>query len=197
MSAFERYAVQLLIDQANAAGVDVPDTINKIASSLANADHCGSYPARTWAEQHPDEADWPVGCCIGNDLGGPDRCTCWVPVFALEQQPPRPPREPADIERQPRMCGDCAFRKGSPERADQFMEDALFDLAASGQPFWCHQDMRRPLYWRHPDGRRVEGSTADWQPPFVAGVPYRADGRPGLLCAGWLARAERAHRAPP
>lgn len=196
MSTFEQYAVQRLIDKAAAAGVDVPDTITEIASSLATAGHCGSYPASAWAEQNPGD-DYPVGCCIGNDMYGPERCTCWKPVFELEQQPPQPPQRPEDIETQPRMCGDCAFRKDSPERAEGFLEDALYAMAGAGQPFYCHEGMRRPAYWLHPDGRRVGGSTADWQPPIVAGLPYRADGRPGLLCAGWMGRAARASAVPP
>ncbi|MET7395592.1 hypothetical protein ABZS66_19090 [Dactylosporangium sp. NPDC005572] len=196
MSTFELRAVQRIVDQARAAGVTVPDEVTTIANQLADAGHT-SYPARTWAEQHPDEADWPVGCCIGNDLGGPDRCTCWTPVFELEQQPPQPPERAEDITVRGSMCGDCAFRKGSPERAEGFLEEALFELAALGQAFYCHDGMRRPAYWQHPDGRRIEGSTADWQPPIVSGIPFRADGRPGMLCAGWMARAIRADARQP
>jgi hypothetical protein len=115
-----------------------------------------------------------------------------VPVFDVEQQRPRPPAGPEELAVQRALCGDCAFRKGSPERADEWTESALFDLAASSVPFWCHQGMRRPVRWEHPDGRTVAGSTDDWQPPMVAGIPYQADGTPGLLCAGWAARAARA-----
>lgn len=93
------------------------------------------------------------------------------------------------------MCGDCAFRKDSPERREAFLEEALMELPTTGQPFYCHEDMRRPVRWEHPDGRTVEGSTADWQPPIIGGLPYRLDGRPGLLCAGWAARADAVDRA--
>lgn len=51
--------------------------------------------------------------------------------------------------------------------------------------------MRRPVRWEHPDGRTIDGSPDDWQPAIINGLPYRADGRPGLLCAGWAARAAR------
>lgn len=191
MSDFERLAVQRLIDKATAAGLYIPDTITAIASSLAHTEHCGSYPAGAWADANPGD-DYPVGCCIGNDMYGPDRCTCWTAVYEIDQHEPRPPQRAEDIEVQTRMCGDCAFRKGSPERAEGFLEEALHSMAEAGQPFYCHDGMRRPAHWLHPDGRRVEGSTADWRPPIIAGLPYRADGRPGLLCAGWMARASRA-----
>jgi hypothetical protein len=39
-----------------------------------------------------------------------------------------------DLLVQPRMCGDCAFRKDSPERSTPFEEEALFALARSGLP---------------------------------------------------------------
>lgn len=42
---------------------------------------------------------------------------------------------------------------------------------------------------RYPAGIRIPAaSTGDYQPPIVEGIPYRADGQPGLLCAGWVAR---------
>jgi hypothetical protein len=194
MSDFERRAVQRIVDQAAAAGVQVPAEVIDV---LARLDHTTSHAARAWADQHRDEADWPVGCCIGNDMYGPERCTCWTPVFELEQQLPRPPERAEDLTVRTRMCDDCAFRKGSQERAADFLEEELFGLAEARKPFYCHDGMRRPAYWLHPDGRRIEGSTADWQPPIVAGIPYRADGRPGMLCAGWAARAARADPVPP
>jgi hypothetical protein len=192
VSSFERLAVQRIIDEATAAGIAVPDAVTEVAEHLAHAMDHSSYAARTWAEQHPREKDWPVGCCIGNDVGGPDRCTCWVPVYDAEQAEPQPITCAEDITVRHTLCGDCAFRKGSPERAETFLEETLFSLAEQRKPFYCHDGMRRPAYWQHPDGRTVEGSTADWQPPMLRGVPYRLDGRPGMLCAGWAARAARA-----
>jgi hypothetical protein len=124
-------------------------------------------------------------------------CYCWRPVFDVEQADPIPPASPDDIGVQARMCGDCAFRKGSPERAYEFEEEALFSLADEGTPFYCHDGMRRPVRWEHPDGRSIPGDPADWQPPMVCGLPYRTDGRPGLLCAGWAARAARSDEMRP
>lgn len=186
-SDFERRAIQRLVDQATDLGVDVPDEI----SSLLDG-HCrGNNGARLWARAHPDD-EGGTGCCWGESLDGPEGCNCWVPIYNAEQAAPVPPASPDDIQVQKRMCGDCAFRKGSPERDSAWKEEALLSLAEEGTPFYCHEDMRRPIRWEHPDGRVVEGSTDDWQPPIVRGLPYRLDGRPGLLCAGWAARASRA-----
>lgn len=185
MSAFERYAAGRLVDQARAVGVEVP------AELLATLDgHDPSWPARWWAEHH--RADEPIPCCDGSAVYGAQRCTCWQPVYEVEQAEPRPPKGPEDLRGRRRMCGDCAFRKDSPERSYAWGEEALFELADKGEPFWCHEGMRRPTYWRHPDGRTVPGSPHDWQPAQLGQIPYQADGSPGLLCAGWLARAARA-----
>lgn len=115
----------------------------------------------------------------------PVRRTCWTPVYDLRQRRPRTDIEPV---RRAKSCTDCAYRKGSPERErDEDLE---------GLPgFWCHQGLRRPKAWRHPDGRirLVDLSTSpDYQPPIVAHVPYRADGRPADRCAGWYATVGRA-----
>jgi hypothetical protein len=184
VSGFERYAIQRLIDQIREVGGDVPP---EVTSTLAA--HVGSYPARTWAAEHPDEDRAP--CCYAS-WNDPDRCSCWRPVYDVEQTEPRPPERAEDLRVRGNLCGDCAFRKGSPERADAWSEEALFTAAGTGIPFWCHDGMRRPSHWVHPDGRVVEGDPADYTPPTRSGIPYRADGSPGLLCAGWMARATRA-----
>lgn len=197
MSAFEKAAIQHLIDQATQLGVPIPAEVH--AALVVAGQHGSGVGARTWVELHPDQDTWPPearGCCIGSAVYGAGRCTCWTPVFELEQADPQPPECPDDLTAQPRMCGDCAFRKGSPERAVTYSEEMLFALAASKTPFWCHQEMRRPARWVHPQLGSVPGSDDDWQPPTVDGIPYRADGRPGLLCAGWIARAARAETAP-
>jgi hypothetical protein len=186
VSSLERAAVQRVIDRALAAGVDVPPDILKLTTHRA-----GNNGALQWTRVHPDD-EVSRGCCWGDALDGPSGCTCWVPVHNAPQANPCPPTRPEDIGVQRRMCGDCAFRKGSPERREAFLEEELMDLAARGEAFYCHEDMRRPIRWEHPDGRIVDGSTDDWQPPIVAGLPYRLDGRPGLLCAGWAARVERS-----
>lgn len=92
------------------------------------------------------------------------------------------------------MCSDCAYRPDSPERNGNSMgcnAAQLEQLAAEGTRFWCHDGMRKPVAWRHPAGIRIATTSeadGDYQPPIVEAVPYRADGQPGLLCAGWVAR---------
>jgi hypothetical protein len=192
VSAFEKAAIQRLVDQAAAAGVPVP---NEVRDALERTGHGGNGGAMAWVVAHPDKEFWPAdafGCCWGSTIQGPENCYCWEPVFEIEQLAPCPPASADDLAARTRMCGDCAFRKGSPERADAFSEEMLMETAATGQPFWCHDGMRRPARWRHPLLGEVEGSPDDWQPPIVNAVPYRADGSPGLLCAGWMARATRA-----
>ncbi|NMO52004.1 hypothetical protein HH310_12450 [Actinoplanes sp. TBRC 11911] len=186
VSDFERHAIQRVVDQAAALGVDVPESITK----LTHGEESWLGGAVLWARAHPDYV--AVGCCWGEVNKGTEGCTCWVPVFDVVQKAPIPPTSPQDIQAQKRMCSDCAFRKDSKERAEEFTEEALLALPGAGTPFYCHEDMRRPVHWEHPDGRSIAGDPDDWQPPIVRGLPYRIDGRPGLLCAGWAARAARA-----
>lgn len=142
---------------------------------------------------------WPdvgeAGCCYGSAVNGPGHCTCWEPVYDLDQAEPDITLKPGVM---PRRCSDCAFLRNSPERADEYASEHLDRLVADGERFWCHDGMRRPKYWRHPSGATTEGDPADYQPPIIDGVPYRADGRPGDLCAGWTARRlQAAWRAEP
>ena len=161
-------------------------------------------------DQAPDLPDTGVGgCCWGEIVGGPDRCTCWEPTYDLEQADPDPELvrwlaagvQPVTRER---MCGDCAYRPGSPERSgvEGYAGDAelLERLAAAGDRFWCHQGCRQPVAWTHPVGITIPGGPGAYAPPVVAGVPYRADGTPAEVCAGWAARrraleAARGRRA--
>lgn len=147
--------------------------------------------------QPPDLPDAGKGaCCMGAAIYGPDRCTCWVAVYDVEQQPVTPglPPPPNPL----RMCGDCAYRPHSPERegAEGYAgdEELLDDLVATGTPFFCHAGVRRVVAWRHPSGVEIPGHPGAYDPPIENGVPYQADGTPGLLCAGWLLR--RAKVAP-
>lgn len=136
-------------------------------------------------------------CCMGAAVYGPNRCTCWVPVFDLEQ---------ADIDQdavralaagvapniRERMCPDCAYRPNSPEKSGDgtYVGDAdtLEGLALRGERFWCHQGVRKPVAWRHPSGAEIPGHDGGYEPPIINNVPYRADGTPAELCAGWDAR---------
>ncbi|MES2210933.1 MAG: hypothetical protein V4515_12245 [Chloroflexota bacterium] len=115
-------------------------------------------------------------CCYGAVDRGPGGCNCWTPIFDLRQRKVRTDVEP---ETRASRCHDCAYRPDSPERQRGEALEALPN-------FWCHQGIRRPKAFRHPDGRvRPVEDSADYQPPMVAGVPYRASGRPADRCAGW------------
>lgn len=132
-----------------------------------------------------------VPCCDGSAFVGPGRCTCWVPVFDREQSPELLVGAPTVTRA--KCCDDCAFRVGSPERAGS--AEVLDDLVGRGRVFWCHEGMRRPVQLVHPDGRVAPGDPADYQPPEVSGRPYRADGMPAEVCAGWSAWRDAAERS--
>jgi len=127
-------------------------------------------------------------CCIGAVMGGPQRCTCWEPVYDLDQQP----AVPGPMGTRTVRCGDCAYLKDSPERRGeagyQGDEESLEQMVRDGSPFSCHQGMRKPVKYVHPSGTEVPGHPASYDPPIEDGIPYKADGTPGDLCAGWAAR---------
>jgi hypothetical protein len=146
---------------------------------------------------NPDLPDTGSTCCYGAAVYGPDRCTCWVPVFDVDQAAPdeltvRLLAGGVQPVTRRAMCGDCAYRPGSPEKNGEpghaGDEDFLEEIAAGGERFWCHQGIRRPIVWRHPSGMEIPGHPAGYAPPQVDAVPYRADGTPAELCAGWDAR---------
>lgn len=129
-------------------------------------------------------------CCAGAAMtGDPTHCTCWEPMYDQEQAPPI--ESSIDKVRDER-CIDCAYRAGSPEWEDEDEHEKLLDLTHGGQPFWCHQGMRRPVGYRHPDGRVIDGLPDDYRPPIVEGRPYKADGTVGDVCAGWALMHEKA-----
>jgi len=190
VSAFERAAVARLIERAEEAGVEVPAVVRAASAGCGT----GSTGAMLFAEQFPDAE--PIGCCYGEAHRGIDGCTCWRPEYDTEQAAPDYGLiVEQGIDVRVSRCGDCAYRPDSPENAESYTADHLREIAASGELFWCHDGMRRPARWRHPQRDVVvEGSTADWRPPIIGAVPFRADGRPGLLCAGWAGEGRRQER---
>ncbi len=142
------------------------------------------YGGRDWPET-PDTGM----CCMGSAAGGASRCTCWAPVYNVEQAPLQ---EGLEARERPEPCPDCAYRGGSPERSGDPQaaadEEELDHLVWSGKPFYCHQGMRRPLRWEHPSGVVVEASELEYEPPLVGTRPFKADGTPADVCGGWAAR---------
>jgi hypothetical protein len=141
-----------------------------------------------------------VPCCYGAANDGPRGCTCWEPIFDVEQAPVQ--EGPMALRR--KSCHDCAYRQGSPERERGEFDECggLSDVAGTGsRAFACHQGARRIVAWRHAIlGVFPYAGAGDYRPPSEHGRMWLADGRPGEYCAGWAAlrRAllgEVVHRA--
>ena len=150
-----------------------------------------------------ESGEWPdtgltEPCCEGSMLDGPGRCTCWEPIWNTEQQPlddtaARLLAAGVEPTVRPSMCGDCAYRPDSPEKSGNptFQGDADFleRIAREGHRFWCHDGNRIAARWRHPKtGMEIPGHPAAYKPPIKDNVPYKADGTPSFVCAGWAAR---------
>jgi hypothetical protein len=78
--------------------------------------------------------------------------------------------------------------------------ERLAELVDKGEPFYCHQSLRKIVKWRHPVGAEVDGHPGSYDPPIVVGpmeqfVPMKADGIPADICAGWWARYEQNLKA--
>lgn len=147
------------------------------------------------AQIHLDIADGPddrdefaadeAPCCMASAVRGPRACTCWTPVYDLDQAAPNLSTQP---QTRASCCHDCAYRNDSPERADLDLGEELVDIAGSADSvFACHQGMRRVVAYRHPDGREIPAGPGDYHPPMVGQVAFRADGTPADWCAGWAA----------
>jgi hypothetical protein len=130
---------------------------------------------------------------MGSALDGPSGCTCWRPVYDLDQQTPDTTLIP---EVRATMCGDCAYRPNSPEKSGDPAAAAdgekLRALVADGVPFWCHVGIRRPTHWAHPSGATTPGDPLDYSPPQRGSTPFKADGTPADLCGGWAAQRLKA-----
>lgn len=137
-------------------------------------------------------------CCIGVLEEGPLACSCWDPVYNLEQQPDDGVSAPGQ---RTEMCADCAYRPDSPERQGDERhacsdDGELDDIARGDNPFWCHQGLRKPVAFKHCTlGIIVPVDTDAYDPLFrVEGrqrIPIKADGTAGDRCAGWMARRQQ------
>lgn len=163
-----------------------------LAQSLAGVVHISgghrAPPAVT-------DDDPEIGCCWGSVMNGPTGCTCWEPIFDTEQAEPQPHEGPLPVR--PLWCRDCAYRKGSPEREDEYEEEALIEVARTGKRvFMCHQGMRRVVSLRHPEtGRVLDAAPGDYRPPEDGKVSWKADGTVADVCAGWAAYSKRGVKA--
>ena len=70
------------------------------------------------------------------------------------------------------MCDNCAFRKGSPERADLYRWAEVIETVDRGQKFYCHKGLPVTL--------SADEKTATFSSPDMEA------GRM-TVCAGWLA----------
>jgi len=146
---------------------------------------CGSTAPPGLPDEWPDDApDELRFCCYGAAMGGPRDCTCWRPVYDQEQAETL--QLDANHEIGTTRCHDCAYRSDSPERGDDSDAEELEGIVYSGQPFFCHQGMRRVVAWRHPGaGVTIDAPEGDYDPPGAEGRVYKADGSPADVCAGW------------
>lgn len=78
-------------------------------------------------------------------------------------------------------CHDCAFRQGSPERADPKRWAEIEALARGFQPFYCHI--------AHDGTEMPTGDDGEYQPKIVDGRPK---GFP--MCAGWATMFDKEAR---
>jgi len=169
-------------------GTISPEMAAPLAAAIDAAEIAGLLPhgGVYGTLQMPDPAFG--ACCDGSAIKGPQYCTCWTPRFDLEQADP----VPGERGQRAALCTDCAYRPGSPERSgdERYNGDAGFlnRIVVTGEPFFCHQGIRRAVKLVHPSGAEVDVPPGDYRPPIIDGVPYKADGSPGELCAGWAAR---------
>jgi hypothetical protein len=132
-----------------------------------------------------------IPCCYGSAHNGPGGCTCWVPIYDSEQSP----LQDGPVAKRNTMCEDCAYRKNSPERSGlegySGDEDMLMEIVYTGEPFYCHQGMRRVIAYRHPCGFEIPAPASDYAPPLGYQVPLKADGTLADICGGWCAQRSK------
>lgn len=123
---------------------------------------CGASLAVPDYWPNPEKWFGELFCCWGVVNGDYRDCSCWEPIFDLEQKPVV--EAPADCRTV--QCGDCAYRVDSPERqGDESVVGDDYELdriVRTGDPFWCHQGIRRPMGPQRtsaPDGQRGDSST--------------------------------------
>ncbi len=124
-------------------------------------------------------------CCYGAAVYDGERCTCWEHI--VEPEPTRDVQEgPMPVN--PQRCGDCAYRRDSPERQ---MRDGDTMPYIPGHIFMCHVGMPKVVRIVHPCGETREVPAGveydDYRPVERGDRAWQADGRPAVVCAGWAA----------
>jgi hypothetical protein len=153
---------------------------------------CGVTPGPPGLPDDWSDTDGGVPCCMPSAMGGPSDCTCWQPIFDVDQAELVP--SPGPRRARSEQCHDCAYLAGSRELTDpddRYTRRQLLDLPHGDRPFWCHQGIRRVIAWEHPDGRVISAAEDDYRPPIRSGRPFQADGSSALVCAGWQQRHDR------
>lgn len=116
-------------------------------------------------------------CCWSAVNTGGEDCDCWTPIIEPAAQAPCVEGPPAT---RAAPCTDCAYRGLSRERVDGTLDHV------GARPFFCHDGMPLVVRFEHPSGVIASPwpRLQDYRPRQRAGIVWRADGQPGLLCAG-------------
>jgi hypothetical protein len=132
----------------------------------------------------PFAAPDAIPCCwaSAHDLG---QCTCWLTVVA--PHPTQRVQEGPNAIRSGR-CGDCAYRRDSPERRELDGDELPY---VDTQRFYCHDGTPKTIAYVHPSGAVQVPGRDSYEPILRDGRAWMADGRPALICAGW-AQVDRA-----
>jgi hypothetical protein len=85
---------------------------------------------------HGEQGGGPFCLCDGMGAITAEAAQSWVANGGMEPAPL--PEQPKRLDR---PCRDCAFRRGSPERADIRVAESLMQKVESGSPFYCHVAM--------------------------------------------------------
>lgn len=183
----ERRALAGLVAEADRLGLG--DQVPAMMRDLVDGHGPSNGGAILWNRAHPDDPT-PRDCCDPQRVKGAAYCVCWEPEYNTTQQPLTEPGDGEMTTRPGGMCGDCAYRPGSDEMQYPLVREALLDLGLTGGMFFCHDGMRTPTLWRHPDGRSIPGADGDYdQVVDDLGRPYRTNGRVAFICAGFAARS--------
>jgi hypothetical protein len=137
--------------------------------------------------------DSQAPCCWSSANTDGEECTCWTAV--LDPEPTTAVQEGPHLIRR-RMCADCAYRPGSPEREELDGDAPYYSRAAR---FYCHTGMPRAVGYQHPSlGEAVVPAPddGDYRPYIRDGQAWQADGAPAELCAGWAAHTGARRFAP-